>query len=216
MKQLVGKNKILCAIILIIIAGIIMVIVKGFNVENSYKEHYRIIVDMKGQFNNEDVEKITKDIFNEDITVQKATKMNDFVAISVSSISEENKLELVNKLNEKFNLNLLVDDLVIDYIPHTKLIDLIKPYIVPFIIIECLIAIYIAIRFRKNNLIKSVLRFFEYTIIAELIMFSIIAIIRMPVGKFLLTEIIIAYVISSIMIFSKLEKEKIKNEQELK
>lgn len=209
MKQLIEKNKILCVILLIVVIGIVVVLVKGFNVEISYKEHYRIIVDIKEQVNCSEIKKIADEVFADDETiVQPATKMKDHVSISVNSLTDENKTNLVNKLNEKYGLKITVDDLEIEAIPQTKLIDLIKPYIVPYIIATVIIAVYVAIRFRKLKSLKSVLKFLISVVSAELLMFSLIAIFRIPVGKFLASEIIIAYLIGSSIVFCKLEKNK--------
>jgi preprotein translocase subunit SecF len=209
MKQLIEKNKILCITLLIILIGIIVVLVAGFNVETLYKEHTRILVNVKQQVDVDEIEEIAKDVFgNSEVVVQSATKMNDYASISVVTVTEENKTDLVNKLNEKYGLELTTEDLQIEAIPHTRLVDLVKPYVVPFIIVTVILAVYVAIRFRKLNSIKALVKFLSYVVLAELLMFSVIAIVRIPVGKFLLSEIIIFYVIGSTIVFCQLEKSK--------
>jgi preprotein translocase subunit SecF len=205
-KQLIMKNKILCVTLLIILIGIIVVLTAGFNVETVYRENSRILVNVKSQVNVSEIKEITDEVFgNSDVTVQPATKMNDYASISVTNLTEENKTDLVNKLNEKYGLELTTDDLEVEVMPHTRLVDLVKPYVVPFIIATLILAVYVAIRFRKLNAIKAVLKFVEFIVLAELLVFSLIAIFRIPVGKFLLSEIIVAYVLGATVIFKKLE-----------
>lgn len=207
MKQFLKKNKILCTILLIILIGIMVVCIKGFNVELLYKENYRIMINIGKEVNISEIEKITNEVFKETkATVQVATKFNDYVSISTTSITDENKTTLLNKLNEKYNLNLTVEDLKIENIPHTKLSDIVKEYITPFIIITIILSIYVAIRFRKQNTIKAILTFLIYVILTELLVFSIIAIFRIPLGKYIASIIIISYIIGSMFGIKKLEK----------
>ena len=82
---------------------------------------------------------------------------NDSVDIVVEQITDEEKEELINKINEKYGVSLTVDDLTINSNSNIRIRDLVKPFIIPTIISIILIGIvYLAIYRTKEVVIKFI------------------------------------------------------------
>ena len=70
---------------------------------------------------------------------------------------------------------------------------MIKPYIIPVLIITVLILIYMIIRFRKLGVVKVLCQTVILTLMAELLFFSLIAITRFQVNSILMPVALIIY-----------------------
>lgn len=216
MKNLDNKIKILIILALVIIAtGIIIVATKGFNFDLRYRQSKRIELDLGKEFEISDVKKIVDEIKpNEEILIQKVEVYEDSVSITANEITEEEKTNIINKINEKYETELSEENIEIKSIPHTKLLDIIKPYIMPFIILTIIILVYMIIRYRSLKLANVILKTLLTIIVSQAILLSIIAITRVPVGKLTISMVIALYMIILVGITSKFEKDKTKIEIE--
>ena len=190
------KNKILIGLAIVIVVGAIIIATLGFNVDTSYKGYNIIDVDLGQEFNINDIKAITNDVFGKSkAEVQKGGDFRDVIIIKVTSdISDEQKEQLINKINEKYGTEKTVADINAVYIPRFKLIDVAKPYIFPVIASAVLILIYMAIRFRKLGTVKVLSQAISLTAIAELLYFALIAITRYPVNKLLMPVAVVIYI----------------------
>ena len=95
------KKKILIAIIaIIIIAGCIVVGIKGFNVSLYLREHDTLQYTFEQKFNKDDVISIGNEVFGEkDFEVRTVEVFDDSVYIISETISEEEKQALLEKLS---------------------------------------------------------------------------------------------------------------------
>ena len=95
------KKKILIAIIaIIIIAGCIVVGVKGFNVSLYLREHDTLQYTFEQKFNKNDIISIGNEVFGEkDFEVRTVEVFDDSVYIISESISEEERQALLEKLS---------------------------------------------------------------------------------------------------------------------
>ena len=99
------KKKLFIIAMIITIIGIIIVAVKGFNVNLKYRAHKAINIPIGTEFNMEDIRAITNDVFaNEKFQLEKAGLYNDEVIINVSDVSDEQIENLTKKINEKYNI----------------------------------------------------------------------------------------------------------------
>lgn len=106
------KNKVLYVVmIIVILLGIVMMAVKGFNYGILYSDHKRIEVVIGGDYNLEDISNIAKDVIKEKSVVRKTTLFETSVAIDAKEITDEEILNLFNRLNEKFGKDYDVKDL---------------------------------------------------------------------------------------------------------
>lgn len=211
------KKKNLIGILLgiIIIIGIILTATMGLNLDLMYSNHKSIDINIQKQFENEDVNKIAKEVFeNEKVKVQKVELYEDMVSVIVKDATDEQLENLNTKLNEKYELENTKDDMVITNVPSVEILDLVKPYILPvsisFVVIIIYLGIYMAINNRVNRKL-SILKEISKAILAiigiELLYLSVFAITRLEVNYTTLPIGIIIYAFTTILILMNLEKQ---------
>ena len=211
------KKKNLIGILLgiIIIIGIILTATMGLNLDLMYSSHKSIDINLQKQFENEDVYKIAKEVFeNQKVKVQKVELYEDMVSIIVKDATDEQLENLNTKLNEKYELENTKDDMVITNVPSVEISDLVKPYILPvsisFIVIIVYLVIYMAINNRVNrklSILKEISKAILTIIGIELLYLSVFAITRLEVNYTTLPIGIIIYAFTTILILMNLEKQ---------
>ncbi len=209
MKQITNKTKIIYLIsLIIIIVGIIVIATKGFNFDLNYEATKQVELIIGKEFNISDIKQITNEIFGKQkVLIQKVEVYGDMISIKSSDITDEQKTSLVEKINEKYQTELKAEDIVLKTIPHTRARDIMKPYVTPFAIAMIIVLIYMAIRYFKLGIIKTVVKTLFVTIFAQLILIAIIAITRIPLGQITIPMMIFIYVISILGVTIKNEKE---------
>ena len=202
------KNKIFVGLSMVVLIGIIIVAIFGFNVDFAYKNYHLVDIQIGQEFNIKDIEGITNEVFpKQKVEIQKAGVYSDNVVIKVDEISDEQKNILNTKINEKFGIENSIEDVEVNYIPSYRLRDIVKPYIVPMIIVTAIILGYMSLRFRKLGIVKVLSQATVLTIIAELLYFAIIAITRYPVNRLVLPISIVIYSIILTVLNGMFEKE---------
>ena len=186
------RNKIICIILVIIfIAAIIVTGVKGLNVDINYAEGTSIVFDIGKQFELSDVENMVDEIWQGDsAVVQKVEIYDESVLIKVGNFTDEQLDSLANKLNEKYDLGFTRNDFTILYNSNLKLREVIRPYVIPLIIATALIVVYYSIRYRG---VKEILELLLTLIAAEGIIYSIYALLRLPVNIWTMPIAMIVY-----------------------
>lgn len=211
------KKKNLIGILLgiIIIIGIILTATMGLNLDLMYSNHKSIDVNLQKQFENEDVYKIAKEVFeNPKVKVQKVELYEDMVSIIVKDATDEQLENLNTKLNEKYELENTKDDMVITNVPSVEISDLVKPYILPvsisFVVIIVYLVIYMAINNRVNrklSILKEISKAILTIIGIELLYLSVFAITRLEINYTTLPIGVIIYAFTTILILMNLEKQ---------
>lgn len=217
MKETTKKQKMIIAIIiLIIIAGIIITATMGLNFDLRFQESKKVELYLGKDFEIKDIKEITNEVMpNQYVIVQKVEVYEDSVSIIAKDINDEQKQNLVNKVNEKYGTEISNDTTEIVTIPHTRGRDLVKPYILPFAISMIIILVYMAVRYRKLGVIKTVLQTIFVCILTQVVLLSIIAITRIPVGRLTMPISVAVYLLTLVGVTSNLEnKLKIENERE--
>ena len=204
MKQKNIKIIIISIMTLIILAGIVVTGIYGFNKELKYSQSQSIDVYIEQEA---DVAKI-KEIVNENLgnsnnMVQTVEIYKDLVTIRAKEITDEQKNNIINKIKENYEFSQTAEDTTINTVPETKLIDMYKKYIVPFTISGVLVLVYMAIRYYKKGILKVLGRTIIFPIFGELFLLSIISITRMPVGKFTPVLVIAMYIASILMVIKQ-------------
>lgn len=208
MKNLTAKCKAICIILaVVIILGIIIVAIKGFKVELKNRTSQEIQLYIEKDFEIEDIKQMTNEVFeNQDVLIQKVEVYEDTISIIAPEITDEQKTSMVQKVNEKYGTELKAEDVDIDNIPNTELSDIVKPYIMPIMISTLIILIFIGIRYYKLGIIITILKASGAIIVSELVLFAMMAIVRIPIGRLTLPLVLILYVITLIGITNNLEK----------
>lgn len=221
MKQLKDPKKIFFYIIitLIIIAGIVMVALKGFNVELRYRANNKITIGIGETVNLAKIQEKADEVFGKGKSaVQIVEVFEDSIQITAQEISEDQKNSLVEKINELYPQEVteegqepakLLDasQVTIESNENARLRDFLKPYIFPIAIVTILILVYYAILYRKLGVVKVLLKAVIIIILAQLVLLSILAISRFPMGRLTAPLVLLVYVTSLIYTSGNLIKE---------
>lgn len=193
--------------ILIIIAGIIVVSILGFNKELRFSQSQSIDVYVEQEVDRDKIKDIVNDALGgANNMVQTIEIYQDMVTIRAKEITDEQKNNIVNKIKENYEFDQTAEDTTINTVPDTRIRDMYVKYVVPFIVSGVLVLIYMAIRYYKKGILKVLARTFCIPVLAELFLISIIAILRIPVGRFTPILVIGMYIASILFVIKENEK----------
>lgn len=207
MKQGMNKNIYILAItIIIILVGIIVTATLGFNKELRFSESQKIDIYIYHKVNVNKIKDIANEVLGRENIVQIVEVYEDMVTIRAKSITEEQKNNIVNKIKENYQFEQTAEKTIIENVPSTRLRDIYKKYIMPFAISWVLILIYMIVRYRKIGMVKVITRTLMVPVIGEALLASIIAIARIPVGRFTPVLSIAVYLFTILYVTNKNEK----------
>ncbi len=205
------KNKkiiaLLSVILVIILAGVVMLFVKGMNYSLVYGDNTTVELYLETEFEMSDVQNIITEVFGNDIKTRQINNLNKDILIITKSAQDEQIDNLISKINEKYGLELEKNDLIITNSAKISILDLIAPYIIPVIITAIIIIAYIVIRYKKIGIRNVLLASILPIIIIQLILFSIYAITRLPINEYTMPISMLLYIITVIVIIEKFEKD---------
>ena len=218
MKQFIKSKQLkIILIVLVIIAGIVMIAVKGFNFDLKYQNTQRVELYLQTEFNISDIKEITDDVFGaQKVMIQKVEVFEDSVSITTTSISDEQKSNLITKINEKYGTELTAEDTQIENIAHTRGRDIIKPYIIPFIVAVVATLVYLGIRYYKLNTAKVVAKSIGILLLTQILLFCIMAITRIPIGRLTIPMVLLVYLVTLYAMTNQFENNLNKKEIEEK
>lgn len=214
-----SKKIIYILLALVILAGAIMVGVKGFNVDTMYTDSVRLYVYLQKEFEDNDLKQIAQEVFGTDkIIVQKVEVYKDMAVITikqkdVNNINAELKdlVEQLNtKINEKYDLENTTEEISVEYEHRIRLTSILKQYIMPIIISTITILIYAFIRYSELGSFKTIAKYLLVIIIPELLYGSILAICRIPVNKLVVPIALTIYIVS-IATITIIKEKQLKN-----
>jgi len=197
MKKIL-KNKILIygIMTLIIIAGIISTYVFRLNFTLEYSENTRMKVYVGKEYNIEDIKIIAEEVFGEQkIIYQEIERFNEAVSITVKEASDEQVQNLANKIKEKYELESTEGLIQTNKVGHLRGRDIVKPYIMPMIIVTVIILAYVGIRYTNLGIFKTIFTLLARLLFAEALYLSIIAIARLPIGMYTMPIAIALYIL---------------------
>lgn len=212
------KKSIALIIVATIITGIIVICIAGFNFDILNKEHKQIQINIGEEFTNQDIKNIVSEVIEGQVEVQKTGSFEDQVVISVKEINDEQKEQIVTKINEKYQKELNAQDINIVSIPKVRLMDIIVPYIGSIIIVTALVLVYLSLKYKKQGIIKVILKTLLSLMFVELFVLSIIALLRIPTGQNLISIIFVTYILTlfgiTCCLENKAQKLKIEEKKE--
>lgn len=207
MKQK-GTKIIIALIAIILIAGIVMIFTKGLSFGLNYSNSKKIEVNIGKQFEEKEIKEITSEVLGKQpVLIQAIEVYKDAVSITTTEITEEQKNDIVTKINEKYGTEVSSDGVTIEENVNVRGRDIIKPYITPFIIATVIILAYLAVRYYKINSLKTIVQFIGIEVLAQLLLLSIIAIARMPIGLWTMPTVLAVFVISTYISTMKFDKD---------
>ena len=140
--------------------------------------------------------------------VQPVETFGNAVVIEAKEITEEQRNNIVTKFNEKYGTEVNSENIEIKTIPFTRIKDVIKRFILPGIITLAMVLIYFVIRYRKIGWKKVTIKTLLTPVVAELLLFSIISIIRLPFSRLSVACGIGLYLISIIFLTVMFENDR--------
>lgn len=213
------KKKIICGILLaIILIGIIVVIVKGFNVGLSLRPHHTFKFVFEQEYNLEDVKKVCDEIFKDKkYRIRGVEVFNDAIYVESSTITEEEQKLLSEKLENLYKEDTSETeetDVSENYEffndSNIKLTDEMQTYIMPICVSALIVLIYVAIRFKKINdgkIHKTLLSLIIESLLIVLSILSVIAICRIPLEKITFSVLIIVELVYLVIKFACMENK---------
>ena len=217
-----NKKKMTLGIILavILLIGIIIVAVKGFNVGLSLRPHHTFYFVFDQKYNIEDIEKVCDEVFKDkNYRIRGVEVFDDAVYIEASTISKDEEKLLSEKLDALYKVvdteaEVETEDTPIHYSIYNdsniKITDELKPYIMPLCVSSLIILIYTAIRFKKINdgkIYKTLISVIIEGLIVVLLPLSLIAICRIPLEKITFSILIILEIIYLIIKYICMENK---------
>lgn len=207
MKQ--KQTKILVALVaIILIVGAIIIFTKGLAFELKYRDSKKIEINLGKEFQEKEIKDITKEVFgNQQVIIEPIEVYKDAMSITTTDISEEQKANLITKINEKYETELSADNITIEEDANVRGRDIVKHYIIPFAVVTIIILGYIIIRYNKLNFAKVLIQSISIIVLSQLILLAIMAITRMPVGTFTIPVVLVIYLLSTFACTCKFEKD---------
>lgn len=206
MKQKNKKIIAIAIIALIILAGIIVVSVYGFHKELRFSQSQRIDIYVEQQVDKQKVKEIATEVLGMHNMVQTVEIYEDMVTIRAISISNEQKNTIVNKIKENYKFEQTAELTEINTVPATRLRDMYKQYVVPFAISIALVSIYMIIVYYKKGILKVLVNTLAVPTVAELVLLSWMAIVRIPIGRITPVLVLLIYVASVWYAMKEIEK----------
>lgn len=207
MKQ--KEMKILVALIaIILVVGSIIIFTKGLAFDLQYRDSKKLELNLGKQFKEEEIKEITNEVFGKHpVMIQAIEVYKDAVSIITTEITEEQKSNFITKINEKYETEISVEDVTIEEIANVRGRDIIKPYIIPFMVVTIIILAYLVIRYNKLNMFEVLTQSIGIIILAQLLLLAIMAITRMPVGVFTIPSVLLVYMLSTLICTTKFEND---------
>lgn len=207
MKQ--NSTKILVILIaIILVLGAVIIFTKGLAFELRYQDSKKVEINLGKTFKEKDIKEITKEVFgNQPVRIQAIEVYNDALSITTTEITEEQKTDLVTKFNEKYELELKAEDITIEEVAHVRGRDIIKPYLIPFVIITAIVLVCLVIRYNKLNVLEVLTQSIGIIVLAQLVLLCIMAITRMPIGIFTIPAVLLVYMLSTYICTTKFDED---------
>lgn len=207
MKQK-SKKILIAMIVIILIVGATVLLTKGLAFDLIYANSKKVEINLGKQFEKKDIRIITDEVFGKQpVQIQEIEVYKDAISIMTTEITNEQKTQLITKINEKYGTEISADDITIEEYSHIRGRNFIKPYITPFVIATVIILIYLAIRYYKLSSLKVLIQTIGIIILSQLVLLGIMVITRMPIGTFTIPTILFVYMLSTYVCITKFESD---------
>ena len=208
MNKFLNKKVLILGLSLLILAGIVVVLFRGMNVNFMLEQHEVIEFVVGKEFDMKDVSNICDEVFgNKKVVLKTIEVFDDAVSINVESITNEEKSNLVNKLNEKFGTTKTVDEIEVETVANVRVRDWVRPYVKPVIISGIIILGYIAVKFREENILKLLGEIIGIMVLTMAVILSVLAIFRVPISPIYIMYLTTIALVEIILYINKLEKK---------
>ena len=202
------KNVIILAIaMIIIIAGIIVASTIGFNKQLRYQDSQKIDIYIASEVDIDKIKSITDEVLGKQNMVQTIEIYKDMITIRAKSITDEQKNSIVNKIKENYEFEQTAESTLVRDIPATRIRDMFRNYVLPFVLSFIIILVYMVVRYREKGMVNVLLQTIAIPVLCEILLISLIAITRIPVGVYTPTLVLTTYLASITYTVIKVEKQ---------
>ena len=203
------SSRILVVLIaIILVLGAVMIFTKGLAFELRYQDSKKVEMNFGKTFEEKEIKEIANEVFGKQpVRIQAIEVYKDAVSITTTEITEEQKTQLVTKLNEKYGKELKSEDITIEEVAHIRGIDIIKPYLIPFTIVTVIVLVCLVIRYNKLNSFGVLTQSIGIIVLAQLVLLCIMAITRMPIGIFTIPTVLVVYMLSTYICTTKFDED---------
>ena len=206
------KNVIILAIaMIIIIAGIIVASTIGFNKQLRYQDSQKIDIYIASEVDIDKIKSITDEVLGKQNMVQTIEIYKDMITVRAKSITDEQKNSIVNKIKENYEFEQTAESTLVRDIPATRIRDMFRNYVLPFVLSFIIILVYMVVRYREKGMVNVLLQTIAIPVLCEILLISLIAITRIPVGVYTPTLVLVVYLASITYTVIKVEKQADKN-----
>ncbi len=202
------KNVIILAIaMIIIIAGIIVASTIGFNKQLRYQDSQKIDIYIASEVDIDKIKSITDEVLGKQNMVQTIEIYKDMITVRAKSITDEQKNSIVNKIKENYEFEQTAESTLVRDIPATRIRDMFRNYVLPFVLSFIIILVYMVVRYREKGMVNVLLQTIAIPVLCEILLISLIAITRIPVGVYTPTLVLTTYLASITYTVIKVEKQ---------
>lgn len=207
--ELKGSKKIiLLGIILLIVAGIVVVALKGFKVSLTLQKHESLNIVVGKEITLKDAKEICEDVFgNKRFVVKHLDRFEDAINVRVESITNEEKADLVKKINEKYEVNIEAANFAVKFNSNIRIRDILKLYFKPVVISTVLIIAFVIVRFRNSNPVKILANVALKILVTEGCIASVISITRIPLSSFIINVMAVVAVVELVLVLESANKK---------
>ena len=206
------KNVIILAIaMIIVIAGVIVASTIGFNKQLRYQDSQKIDIYVASEVDVDKIKSIANEVLGKQNMVQTIEIYQDMVTIRAKSISDEQKDSIVNKIKENYEFEQTAEKTEIKDIPATRIRDMFKKYVLPFVLSFIIILVYMVVRYRQKGILNVFAQTMAIPVLCGILLISLIAITRIQVGVYTPTLVLVVYLASITYTVIKVEKQADKN-----
>lgn len=193
--------------LIIIISGLTFGFVNGFEFDIDFKGGTRIQIDLKTEFDNNELETMIGEIIGSKPLVQKLSSGESSVSITTDVISEETSNLIINALNEKYPD---MAEPTIRNVQPSYGDNLIQSSILAIILSVVFILIYVGIRFRSLGFSAAITAIFAL-VHDVLVIIAIYGFLRFPINSTFVAVLltIIGYSINdTIIVYDRIRENK--------
>lgn len=193
--------------LIVIIGGIVFGLVTGFKFDIDFKGGTKIEVDLKEEFNNDDIENIVKNAVGKTALVQKMTGGESAVTITTDVMSEDESDNVVKSLKEKYTN---MDEPSVRNVQPSYGSELLNSALLAIGVAIILILLYIGIRFKTLGFTAAITAIIALLHDA-LFIIAIYGIFKLPINSTFVAVIltIIGYSINdTIIIYDRIRENK--------
>ena len=201
---------------IIVIAGVIVASTIGFNKQLRYQDSQKIDIYVASEVDVDKIKSIANEVLGKQNMVQTIEIYQDMVTIRAKSISDEQKDSIVNKIKENYEFEQTAEKTEIKDIPATRIRDMFKKYVLPFVLSFVIILVYMVVRYHEKGILNVLLQTIAIPALCEILLISLIAITRIPIGRLTIPMVLIVYMLTLLGTTTFFENKltKIKKEEE--